>query len=66
MQLETALSQPFQTPLNDQVAVLRLKNGSLQKEKEKLQERADQAEAALRIKGRELDDARNALENGPQ
>ena len=52
--------------LNDQVAVLRLKNGSLQKEKEKLQERADQAEAALRIKGRELDDARNALENGKE
>ena len=47
--------------LNDQVAVLRLKNGSLQKEKEKLQERADQAEAALRIKGRELDDARLSL-----
>lgn len=31
-----------------------------------MQERADQAEAALRIKGRELDDARNALENGKE
>lgn len=36
------------------------------KRKRKIAERADQAEAALRIKGRELDDARNALENGKE
>lgn len=48
--------------LNDQCAVLRLKNGSLQKEMEQLKERTEQAEAELRIKGRALDETRTTLE----
>lgn len=48
--------------LSDQIAVLRLKNSDLQKETDKYKERAEQAEAELRIKGRALEDAKNALE----
>ena len=41
--------------LGDQIAVLRLKNGDLNKENMQLKERAEQAEAELRVKGRALD-----------
>ncbi|MFR3790314.1 MAG: hypothetical protein ACLTWO_00120 [Blautia massiliensis (ex Durand et al. 2017)] len=49
--------------LTDQVAVLRLKNSDLTREKEELTERAETAEAALRIKGRAHDEARQKLEH---
>ena len=41
--------------LSDQIAVFRLKNSDLTQENDSLKERADQAEAALRIKGRAMD-----------
>ena len=47
--------------LSDQNAVLQLKNADLQKENASLKERAEQAEAALRLKGRALDEDREAL-----
>ena len=47
--------------LSDQNAVLQLKNAYLQKENASLKERAEQAEAALRLKGRALDEDREAL-----
>ena len=49
--------------LTDQVAVLRLKNSDLTREKQELNERAENAEAALRIKGRAHDEARQKLES---
>lgn len=47
--------------LSDQCAVLRLQNADLRKENEDLKEQAAQAEAKLRIKGRDLDGERAAL-----
>lgn len=47
--------------LGDQNAVLQLKNADLQKENAALKEQAEQAEAALRLKGRALDEDREAL-----
>lgn len=49
--------------LTDQVAVLRLKNSDLTREKQELTERAENAEAALRIKGRAHDEARQQVLN---
>ena len=51
--------------LTDQVAVLRLKNSDLTREKQELNERAENAEAALRIKGRAHDEARQKLGKRP-
>lgn len=48
--------------LSDQVAVLRLKNNDLVRENSELAEKAADAAAALRIKGRAHDDARKQLE----
>ena len=47
--------------LTDQVAVLRLKNGDLTRENKELTDRAEEAEAALRIKGRAHDEARKQV-----
>lgn len=47
--------------LTDQVAVLRLKNGDLTRENKELTDRAEEAEAALRIKGRAHDEARQQV-----
>ena len=47
--------------LSDQCAVLRLQNADLKRENEALKEQAAQAQAELRIKGRNLDDERTAL-----
>lgn len=48
--------------LSDQVAVLRLKNGDLTRENKELTDRAEEAEAALRIKGRAHDEARRQVQ----
>ena len=47
--------------LGDQCAVLQLKNSDLKKENDALKEQAAQAQAELRIKGRDLDNDRAAL-----
>lgn len=62
--LETRYSkvQERNHSLTDQVAVLRLKNSDLTRDKQELTERAENAEAALRIKGRAHDEARQKLE----
>ncbi len=62
--LETRYSkvQERNHSLTDQVAVLRLKNSDLTREKQELTERAEDAEAALRIKGRAHDEARQKLQ----
>ncbi len=52
--------------LNDQIAVLRLKNSDLNKENKQLKDRAEEAEAALRVKGRELDAEKAALDSSRQ
>lgn len=52
--------------LNDQIAVLRLKNSDLNKENKQLKDRAEEAEAALRVKGRELDAEKAALDGSRQ
>ena len=49
--------------LTDQVAVLRLKNADLTRENKELTDRAEEAEAALRIKGRAHDEARQQVLN---
>lgn len=49
--------------LTDQVAVLRLQNGDLRRENKELTDRAEEAEAALRIKGRAHDEARQQVLN---
>lgn len=48
--------------LSDKLAVLRLKNSDLEKENTELRDKAAQATAELRIKGRELDEQKAALE----
>ena len=48
--------------LTDQNAVLTLKNADLTRENRRLQEQADQAQAALKVKGRELDEAKQSLD----
>lgn len=52
--------------LSDKLAVLRLKNGDLEKENAELRDKAAQATAELRIKGRELDEQKAALEAARQ
>lgn len=52
--------------LSDQNAVLTLKNADLTRENRRLQEQADQAQAALKVKGRELDEAKQSLEASRQ
>lgn len=52
--------------LSDQNAVLTLKNADLTRENRRLQEQADQAQAALKVKGRELDEAKISLESSRQ
>lgn len=47
--------------LTDQVAMLRLKNTDLELKNKELNERAENAEAALRIKGREHDQAKQQV-----
>ena len=61
--LETRYSkvQERNHSLTDQVAVLRLKNGDLTRENKELTDRAEEAEAALRIKGRAHDEARQQV-----
>lgn len=61
--LETRYSkvQERNHSLTDQVAVLRLKNGDLTRENKELTDRAEEAEAALRIKGRAHDEARKQV-----
>ena len=61
--LETRYSkvQERNHSLTDQVAVLRLKNGDLTRENKELTDRAEEAEAALRIKGRAHDAARQQV-----
>lgn len=61
--LETRYSkvQERNHSLSDQVAVLRLKNGDLTRENKELTDRAEEAEAALRIKGRAHDEARQQV-----
>lgn len=61
--LDTQLSSLTQRnrSLTDQCAVLRMKNSDLTRENTELREQAEQADAALRVKGRELDEARQAL-----
>ena len=61
--LETRYSkvQERNHSLTDQVAVLRLKNGDLTRENNELTDRAEEAEAALRIKGRAHDEARKQV-----
>ena len=49
--------------LTDQVAVLRLKNSDLARDNKELTERAEDAEAALRIKGRACDEARQKVQD---
>lgn len=63
--LETRYSkvQERNHSLTDQVAVLRLKNGDLTRENKELTDRAEEAEAALRIKGRAHDEARQQVLN---
>ncbi len=48
--------------LSDKLAVLRLKNGDLEKENAELRDKAAQATAELRLKGRELDEQKTALQ----
>lgn len=48
--------------LTDQVAVQRLKNSDLTRENKELTERAEDAEAALRIKGRAYEEARQKVQ----
>lgn len=52
--------------LTDQNAVLTLKNADLTRENRRLQEQADQAQAALKVKGRELDEAKQSLDASRQ
>ena len=61
--LETRYSkvQERNHSLTDQVAVLRLKNGDLTRENKELTDQAEEAEAALRIKGRAHDEARQQV-----
>lgn len=61
--LETRYSkvQERNHSLTDQVAVLRLKNGDLTRENKELTDRAEESEAALRIKGRAHDEARQQV-----
>ena len=49
--------------LTDQVAVQRLKNSDLARDNKELTERAEDAEAALRIKGRACDEARQKVQD---
>lgn len=49
--------------LTDQVAVQRLKNSDLTRDNKELTERAEDAEAALRIKGRACDEARQKVQD---
>lgn len=52
--------------LNDQIAVLRLKNSDLEDENASLKARADQAEAALKLRGKELATEKAALQASRQ
>ena len=52
--------------LSDQVAVLRLKNADLTRENKELTDRAEEAEAALRIKGRAHEEARQQVLAGKE